>query len=171
MIPAHIDAVLRKHRSHGLILDSNLLVFLIVGSTDPNLILEARPTRNKNFSLPDFELLKEIVGRVGKLVTTPHILAETSNLLDQIKGRFRDDVFAQFDALIRRTPESAVPALEVLSFDCFSDLGLTDCAVIHLAQARHLIITVDAPLAVELIRRKYAVLNYNHFRPSLHGAI
>ena len=65
-----------------IILDSNLLVLLIVGLTDPKLIYKHK--RTKSYEKEDFELLVNILSNYDQVVVTPHILTETSNLVSQI---------------------------------------------------------------------------------------
>jgi len=168
MIPPKLVPVLQRYRSRGVVLDSNLLVLLVVGAADPELISQARPTRNRGFAKADFQLLLEMLARVGHLVVTPHILAETSNLLDQVKGRQRDDVFATFVERLKFIQERFVAAVEVVDLACFAELGLTDCAIVQATSGEHLTITVDAPLYRELLRRERDAINFDHFRPSLH---
>jgi hypothetical protein len=171
MIPEHLVKLLRKHRSQGVILDSNLLVLAIVGLLDPCLIATERPTRNQGFTTTDFDFLVAMLRAGGKLCATPHILAETSNLLDQCKYADRTALMGCFAESIRGVVEIWTPAPELLEVEVFPVLGLTDSAVFDLSRLRHLAITVDSPLFVELQRRQRPVINFNHYRPSLSRAV
>lgn len=66
----------------NLVLDTNLIVLLVVGFTDENLI--KRHKRTRIFTAEDFVLLKILIEQNPKIVTTPHVFAECSNLIRQI---------------------------------------------------------------------------------------
>jgi hypothetical protein len=69
----------------SLILDANLLVLLVVGSVDERQVPSFRRTRA--YTREDFHLLNGFMARFRTLVVTPHILAEATNLLDDLKER------------------------------------------------------------------------------------
>jgi len=77
---ADIGTLIEKHRSKGVLLDTNLLVLFLVGQIDRRQISVFKRTRN--FSVEDFHLLGRLVGTFGTLITTPHVLAQVSDLTD-----------------------------------------------------------------------------------------
>jgi hypothetical protein len=167
MIPPQVESLLRKHRSTGVILDANLLVLLIVGRCDRRLISEARPTRNHALSNEDYELLLAMLLRVGRIVTTAHVLAETCNLLDQIKSPERVTIFEIVIEQMKRMTEAPMRSVDCALLPCFPQLALTDSGLVKLAAQKHLLITMDAPLANELARARLPVINFNRLRPFL----
>jgi hypothetical protein len=74
-----------------LVLDTNLLVLLAVGLTDPAFIARHRrlyPTYRKEH----FDRLRDFVERAPALATTTHVLTEASNLLRHcVSARTRCD--------------------------------------------------------------------------------
>ena len=84
---ASVEAFVRPHASKLLVIDTNLLLLLPVGSADRKRIQQFKRTRE--FSEADFEAVYEVADyfvRRSGLLTTPHVLAEASNLV----GRNRD---------------------------------------------------------------------------------
>ena len=68
-----------KYRNKGLLLDTNLLLLLLIGSGVPHLLETFKPIQNQGFKKKDFELLARACSFFKTLITTPHILTETSN--------------------------------------------------------------------------------------------
>ena len=73
-------ALIDKHRSKGVLVDSNLLVLLLVGLVNKRRIPEFK--RTQNFAIEDFDTLSELVEWLGPLRTTPHVLSQVSDLTD-----------------------------------------------------------------------------------------
>ena len=65
----------------GYFIDANLLVLLVVGSTDRDLIPKHR--RLRVFAKEDYDLLIRFITQVDRVYVTPNTLTETSNLLAQ----------------------------------------------------------------------------------------
>jgi hypothetical protein len=66
--------LIEKHRSKGILVDSNLLVLLLVGSVNKRRILEFK--RTQDFTIEDFETLSRLIAWFERLVTTPHVLIQ-----------------------------------------------------------------------------------------------
>lgn len=73
-------ALITKYRSKGVLLDANLMVLILVGTVNKVRILNFK--RTQNFTVEDFELLSHLVAYFGRLVTTPHLLSQASDLAD-----------------------------------------------------------------------------------------
>ena len=87
-----IKQLVRKRRKGGLLIDSNLLLLHLVGDIDPDYIHRVKTTDGYNKS--DYESVASVLTAFGsKLFTTPHILAEVSNLANKItsKGAHKSD--------------------------------------------------------------------------------
>ena|ERR1019366_6479409 len=148
----------------GLLVDTNVLLLLLVGSLDPKLISRFKITANQGFDEADFNLLQTYAGRFQKLITTPHILAEVSNHADKIKDGFRQQVSQRLAALIEVLDERIESAKILARSDAFLRFGLTDAAISHLAAKNFCVLTVDLPLAGYLQKVGVAAINFNHLR-------
>ena len=80
---ADLDDFDRNARANGLLLDTNLLVLLIVGSVNRDRI--ARFKRTTDYSSADWDLLTGMLEQISQRYTLPHVLAEVSALTD-MKG-------------------------------------------------------------------------------------
>lgn len=131
-------------------LDTNLLLLLIVGRTDRSLIGSHKRTRA--YDSTDVDVIESLVAVYDGLVTTPHILAETSNLLRQIRNPARDTIQHTLREFILACEEASIGSAEGCLHDQFIALGLTDaiiltaCATSSGDQDRIELLTADEPV-------------------------
>jgi hypothetical protein len=153
-----------RWRGRELFLDTNLLILYIVGSIDPDLI--GRHKRTNQFIPEDYRLLQSVIRRFPRIVTTPNILTEVSNLLDQTEERISQALHAVLGALIKAEAfdERYVRSLDAVSIHEFQRLGVTDSSVLFLAKEKLLVLTEDVHLYLALSHRGIEVLNFNHVR-------
>lgn len=136
-----------------LLIDTNLLMLLVVGATDRTYIKAHK--RLQDYDENAFDILIEIVAAHEGLVTTPHILAEVSNLSRQIANPARDRIQHTFRQLIHRTEELRIPSADGCSHDQFIALGLTDAVALSACEPDE-----ASDLPIELITADEAL--YNH---------
>ena len=158
-----LEKLAGRYRHKGLLVDTNLLVVLLIGTFDLRQLRNCRAT--KAFEKPDFGLLQAFVRRFKKVVTTPHILAETSNLAGRLPEKLHRD-FRRFFArvLIERLEEKSIPAAKLADDLAFIRVGITDAAIAALAPDEFLVLTDDLDLFHLLGERKVDVINFNHYR-------
>jgi hypothetical protein len=147
-----------------LLIDTNLLLLLLIGSLDPSLIRREKITANRGFDETDFNQLRDFVGQFQKLVTTPHILTEVSNHADKIKGTNHGKFIQRFMSFIETLDECSETSKVLAKTEPFQRFGLTDTAISHLATENFLVLTVDFPLAGYLQKKGLNVINFNHVR-------
>jgi hypothetical protein len=155
-----IKALIDKHRVNGLLIDTNLLVLCLVGRTNKRRIENFKRTRS--YSVQDYELLEDLIAQFRRIVTTPHILTETSNLTDLsgtemklLRGVFRDYVVA--------ADESMHDGRGVVADADFARLGFADVAIALVSEAL-LVLTDDLALWLTLTKRGIDAINFNHLR-------
>lgn len=155
-------SLVRKHQA-GLLLDTNLLLLFLaseVGAT-----FAARWDRTDQFFPAQIELLRAAVAeaeRKTRLVTTPHVLTEATNLAGG--GAKKDDERKELNELLRlfalKTRERSTPSRKVAADPVFSRLGLADLAQAFFPRrARPLVLTEDLTLSRELAGRGLPVAN------------
>ncbi len=127
----------------NIFLDANLLLLLVIGSTDRTLIREFK--RTQEFSEQDFDSLAEIVSQADKIRTTPHILTEVSNLANALPEHKKEDFALVFRTLIAAFDESFTRAA-VLSLSPLFHFGIADVSML-VASASMLILTEDGRFA------------------------
>ena len=148
-----------------LLLDTNTLLLLYVGLFDRSLVANFKRTRI--FTVDDFDLLVQIVDGFQTLVTTPHVLAEVSNLSGQLRDEARRGYFATFARSLQQVDERYVPAKALINHPVFVRLGLTDAGIAELAHRDRLtVLTTDLDLFLWLSKAQVRVFNFNHLRVS-----
>jgi hypothetical protein len=150
-----------KRRPYKAILDTNLLMLWLVARTDATLLRQFK--RVRQFTHQDFERLQDVLRSYRKFVTTPHILAETSNFIDQAPSWRRDALIRQLKDFINDGTEIFEPARRLIERGEFNALGLTDTGMAQLS-AEALVITVDYRLAGKIEAMGGNALNFNQYR-------
>jgi hypothetical protein len=155
---------LRKIR---VLIDANLLLLLIVGSTLPRLIENREFKGLKEYGLADYDALLAFLRNASRLLVTPHILAETSNLLggqNNPSTRLLYQAFRDFLNDVGVIEEIFVPSAEAANRPEFAWLGLTDAAALELSDCDITLLTADANLAIAAGKAGISTINFNHHR-------
>jgi hypothetical protein len=121
-------------------------------------------TYNQGFTEHDFSLLQNIVTAFSKVVTTPHILTETTNYLCEFRGEARQSVLQIIAKTVQSFKERRSESKKLVRTDFFLHFGLTDSAVLDLPPKKYLVLSVDAPLVIALQKRGIDAINFNHLR-------
>ena len=158
-----------RYRQAGILVDANLLILLFVGLLDRGYI--GRFERTKSYTSRDFGALVQVLQYFQRIIVTPHILTEVSNLSGRIHRDRRYAYFQIVRSLLTASPgqflidEQYRPARLIAREPEFYRLGLTDAAIIHKAAQRHcLVLTDDDPLAEQLTHRGIAVVTFDVVR-------
>ena len=163
MISSYAQAILAKSRGKYLLLDSNLLILLLLGSFDIRLIASFK--RLSDFSTSDFQAVRDL-SLSFKIATSAHVLTEVSNLAKDLPHRQRQDVFRHIATRIAYLKGNVVSAVEVTPNAEFSSFGITDAVLTNLCGS-HLLLTNDVRLAAHLRSKHHSVLTLNDFRPKV----
>ena len=147
----------------ALFIDANLIVLLVVGLVDRDLIVRHR--RTKIFTVEDYDRLTDALDPVRYIRMTPNTLTEASNLLGQHREPQRSQLLLKLRALIEQSPEIVVASADAARRDVFPRLGLTDAALLEVVSADAPLLTVDLNLYVAALASGYeAAINFNHWR-------
>lgn len=145
-----------------MLIDSNLLLLLFVGSFERGLI--GRFKRLNAFAVDDYDLLVAVLGRLGRIATTPNILTEVSNLSGELKDRVRSSYYESFASRLSLLSERYVESAQVAQTPIFRALGITDAGIILIASEGILVLTEDLTLCQHLWGSGIDALNFNHLR-------
>jgi rRNA-processing protein FCF1 len=160
-----VESLIRKYRQKGLLIDANLLLGFLIGSLHPRHLTDCRAT-TKFFGPADFTLLERFLGQFKRVVTTPHVLTEVSNLAGRLPSSLHTEFRLLFRAVIERLEEQLKPSRIVSAEIDFLRFGLTDTAISMVAAGQYLVLTDDVALAGLLAKRKIDVVNFNRIRVS-----
>jgi len=122
-----------------------LLLLYILGNTNKQRI----PTfkRTQTYTVQDFELLQLLVERFSRVVTTPNVLTEISNLATLYGAELK-----QFRSVLRNATEVIdefyIESRRAVSDRHFERLGITDAAISMLGQQGPLVLTDDLELSM-----------------------
>ncbi len=155
-------SLIGKYRSKGVLIDANLLIGLLVGRLDPKYLPHCRAT--KNFTQDDFDRLALLVSQFDKIITTPHILTEVSNLAGRLPHPLDTEFRAMFGRVLETFSEQSRPAADIGRHEHFVRFGLTDTAISMIAPGSYLVLTAELPLYGLLLNRGVDVINFNHDR-------
>lgn len=162
MPPDHVEALVAKYCARGVLVDTNLLLLYCIGSHNRGLIPGFK--RTARYTQGDFVILDRFLASFSRIITTPNILTEVSNLSGGLTGdvllRFRSD----FRNRIELLDESYCSSRAASADRHFARLGLTDAAIVTACKENHLVLTDDFPLAQVLQSRGVDVVNFNYIR-------
>lgn len=156
----YVLELVKKYRDRGLLVDTNLLLLLFIGAFNRDLI--GKDKRLAAYAPEDFDALIALMDFFPKrLITTPNVLTELSNLSGHLLQTNFCNVFASTVDLLL---EEFRPSLEVLSVPEMRRYGLTDGAISVVAKGKYLVLTDDFPLAGQLAKSGVDCINFNHVR-------
>jgi hypothetical protein len=158
-----LDRLARQHRDAGILLDSNLFVLWIIGTTDINLI--SRHKRTSDYDEKHFQALILLLTRFPTVIVTPHILTEVSNLCSLIDSRLQLLIRETFQTVVQEDfiVELDIHSKEACSTEAFLQLGLTDAVIKNHVDKRVLVVTDDQPLLHALQKAKRPVFSIRRF--------
>ncbi len=155
--------LLSKHRGTGLLIDTNILLMLLIGSYNRHMIEQFK--RTKQYTIEDYDLAIAVIRRVNNVITLPSILAEVSNLAGQLGGkRSLFECFSAFANWIQQLEEQQIASVDVAQTDEFLRFGLTDASILQVARTGYLVLTDDFRLSNYMESNKLDVLNFTHLR-------
>jgi rRNA-processing protein FCF1 len=159
----HTEQLIARYSQKGLLIDTNILLLLFIGSYDRNLIRNFK--RTVQFTIEDYELLILLLRPFNKLVTTPNILTEVANLSGQLGEPARSSYFRTFAEGIKLLKEEYIESREIAAQAEFVKVGLTDLGIWTITQGNYLVLTDDFKLSQMLGNKGVDVINFNHIRP------
>ena len=155
----------RNARARGILIDTNLIVLLIVGSVNRDRIPHFK--RTSGYTPADWDLLTGILEQIPRRYAIPHILSEVSALTD-LKGpglEIAKDILHNWILLVQELP---ISSLDACASPYYQRLGLTDAALgVAAKQLGCSVVTSDSDLYVALSEEGTPVVKFDHLREQL----
>ncbi len=153
-----------RFQQSGLLLDANLLLVFVAGLH--NLAWIGSRPRVKEYTANDLTRLHTFVGLFNRVVTTPNILTEVSNLSNaMVYDRERAAYARTFGTVVAALAERYPRSQDVMQIPPFASLGLTDASIEQVARRRHVfVLSADFDLVRRLHDEGLPALNFNHLR-------
>jgi hypothetical protein len=150
-----------KYRTKGVLIDTNLLLLVAIGTYDAARILSWK--RTQRYTLDDYALMLRILEFFQRRVTTPNILTEVDNLARQLPEAEHEAISAVLFQLISTSFEVYAQSAIVTQTPMYPVVGLTDCVTMSSAD-EVLVLTDDFELSNRLASIGRDALNINHIR-------
>ncbi len=161
----YLCQLIQRYSQQGLIIDTNILLLYFVGTL--NRLHIAKHKRTRQYLPSDFDLLSNLLRLFqNRIVTTPNILTEVSNLLGDYTTLEQKRLWSIFTAGIKMLEEKYLPSNKLCQTPIFSKFGLTDSAIIDLVKDKYLVLTDDAMLFQYLEKSRIDAINFTHLRAS-----
>jgi len=158
----YVEALLVQYKNKGVLVDANLLLLFFVGLYDRGRISTFKGT--KTFTAQDFELLKVLFSYFSRVMTTPNILTEVSNLSNQLRENEKERFYSEFASGASRFHENYTSSAEICETEHFKKFGLTDSGIIAMVTGQYLVLTDDFKLSNYLQNAGVDAINFNHIR-------
>lgn len=160
-----LRSLVSKHRRNGIFLDTNVLLLFLFAAFMPERIENSK--RLAKYDASAGQLLLNVVHQFDRILTTPHVLAETINLARQnVSGRLWDELGTRLHPLICLL----APPMHAYDVDTarvpvatFVRLGLTDASIAHALPA-NLLLTDDLDLYLTAEMLGADAVNFTHLR-------
>ena len=157
------EELIEKARLSGSLIDANILLLFAVGAFDRSMI--TRFDRLSAYTEWDYDIVSKYIAYVGKLVTSPNILTEVSNLAGKLPAKILSTFYSTLAKKIEILDESYIESKVACRDRHFVTLGLTDATIIQIALRRNcIVLTADSDLYRILWDRGARAINFNHLR-------
>lgn len=153
---------LQKYRSKGVLIDTNLLLLLFVGKLSKSFIKKFK--RTDKYTIEDYQILLRFVDEFDKLITTPNIMTEVSNLGGNMHGDMLKGFFSVFANSFTVISEKYLPSKSIANNKNFDKFGLTDIGIMLVAKDNYLILTDDFKLSQFASKNDIDTINFNHIK-------
>jgi len=146
--------------ANAVVLDTNLLVLLVVGTASAGYI--AKHKRLRADSEKDFAALKALLPAASRVIVTPNTATEASNLIGQTPEPARTHIYRVLRQFLQKADEIYVESKRAVEHGAFLRLGVTDSALLNTMAAGHTLLTSDLGLYLAAVRQGYHVVNFIH---------
>ncbi len=158
-----------KHASKGALIDTCLLLVLLAGGHSPSLIGNSKLSIDK-FSNEDFLFLRNLLKPLHRIVITPQVLAELSNLSGKISGELKKSYYKNIIEYLKPAHEVHVVKDTLLAYPELPRLGFTDISILDFSKTNNfLIITDDRDLYETAIKNNCECIFFLYIQPSFIG--
>ena len=153
----NIESLIDKYRTKGIAIDTEILLLLCIGLFDEGLI--TRFKRTSKYSADEFRIAQWIIGEISPHLVTPHVLAEFSNLSNNLKER-RKGYYSAIDSFLKNEIEVFFPKEDILDEPFVSFLGFADISLFKTCRDKGCVLfTADSQLTSKLRDQSIDVIN------------
>ncbi len=154
--------LINSYKKKGILVDSNLLLLMFIGYLNKDYITKFK--RTQQYLPEDFDLLNALLITFNKIITTPNILTEVSNLANSLSGDYKKFFGRIFSKSIESLNENYLESKLVINSKELLNFGLTDSVILKSVKGKYLLLTDDLPLYYYAIGNGVDAINFNHIR-------
>jgi len=166
---SYIEFLIKKYRTKGIAIDTEILLLLCVGLFNEGLIKRKGFKRTDKYSVDEFRIAQGIIKQISPHIVTPHVLAEFSNFSNELKER-RKGYYSAIDSFLKNELEIYYPKEEILDEPFISFLGFADISLYKTCRDEGCVLfTADSPLTGFLRRQNIDVINMVEIQAELWG--
>jgi hypothetical protein len=125
--------------------------------------------RTNIFTKSDFHLLLRIIDKFDKLIITPNILTEVSNLSNGLSGKSLEKFHDSISSSLETIKEVYITSAAITEVNGFSKYGLADSGIIAAAKDNYLVLSDDLKFTGFAAQRGIDCINFNHVRDAEWG--
>lgn len=159
---SYLNELISNYRNKGILIDTNILLLYFIGSYNKSLI--QRFKRTNQYIPEDYELLTSFIKFFTRIITTPNILTEVSNLSGNLENRIKARYFSEFAKQLEFLHELYTPSKDIGKLDHFTKYGLTDSGIIHSVKEKYLVLSDEFALVNYLRSKDVDAINFNNLR-------
>lgn len=145
-----------------ILLDTNLLLLFVVGTTSRDYI--SKHKRLNQFTVEDYDTLIQVIAHAPEVLLSPNTLTETSNLAAYIGDPAKTEIFRVLRGVISKSQEQYIHSRVASERQEFLRLGLTDAALLEASTDEVAILTTDFDLYRAALAKGSPAINFNHLR-------
>jgi hypothetical protein len=138
-----------------------LLLFFLAMQVDLGILRSFK--RVSNFRSSDLQPLKDLVGAFSALITTPHVLTEVSNFIDQAPPQWRPQLIDALRSFIIEQEEHFEESSRLVELPEFAHLALADTALLSLSRSVS-VATLDYELYGRILAVGGRAIHFDHVR-------
>lgn len=148
-----------------VLIDTNLLAVVVVGSVCPDLFEKHK--RLRAYLPEDYTAISNLLSTFDSVLVCPHVLAETSNII-RLTNETHAGLFGQaLLALSSLLDERHLTLTDAAARPEYGRLGLTDAVLLTLASQGACLLSDDLDLYLAAAYAGYDAINYSHVRDAL----
>ena len=163
----NMEYIIRKYSRQGVVMDTNVLLLYAIGTYDVSQIEKFK--RTQSFTSIDFGYLLEFLERFDRLLTTPNLLTELTNLTEGFNEQTKQGFFKSLSQQMQLFNEYYFESSTLSKTSIFQKFGLADTTLSELGKQKYLILTDDLRLTHFLNTQKIDCLNFNHIRSNFNN--
>jgi len=157
-----MEEIILGYKNKGVLIDANILLLFCIGTLNKDYIPKFK--RTSMYVVEDFDILTTFLSLFTKVVTTPNVLTEVSNLANSLTGKYRDSFGVILSKAIEMCDEKYLESVNVANTYELYHFGISDAIMLRLAKSHYLLLTDDLRLSHYAMGNGINVVNFNHLR-------